>query len=313
MINRFLNRASDMHVGLRSLSGGFLFVLGFLFLGQLPLSLVLKLRADAAGAEPAAVLSDPEKFGLSTNLFLLLTMLSFIIAMAVLGFVIRFFHQGRFRQIISPNPRLRIARLILPGLFWFLFSAAYDVYGWYTNPGLYSLTFDLQSFIPLLFIGLLVLPFQTSFEEFFLRGYLMPSAAKLSGNGIYGLLISAVVFALMHSFNPEVEKYGFFTMFPYYFGFGFFLGLIAIWDQGLEIPLSLHYFNNLYSLLIVTFEDSALHTRAVFTLKEMDMQGSMVFFFVTMFIITLLCMLFYRWKWPPLLTVREKNEKEPEF
>lgn len=312
MINRFLQRASDMRLNIRSVSGGFLFVLGMLFLGQMPLSLLIGSLASGHNVTAQDVNDNPEEFGLSTEIYLSLAMFSFILAMGALWFVIRFFHNGRFRQIVSPNPRLRLGRLLLPGLIWFVFSAGYDVYSWYMHPELYTLTFNWQSFLPLLLIGLFLLPFQTSFEEFFLRGYLMPAVAYGTRNAIPGLLVSATVFALMHSFNPEVDKYGFLTMFPYYFGFGFFLGFIAIWDQGLEIPLSLHYFNNLYSLLIVTFEGSALRTSAVFTLKEMDMQASMIYFYISMLLITFLCMLFCRWKWPPALKVRENNDEVQE-
>jgi membrane protease YdiL (CAAX protease family) len=64
-------------------------------------------------------------------------------------------------------------------------------------------------------------------------------------------------------FNPEVEKMGF-VLLVYYIGTGFFLGIVTLMDEGLELSLGFHAANNLIGCLLVTSDWSALQTSSVF-------------------------------------------------
>ena len=66
--------------------------------------------------------------------------------------------------------------------------------------------------------------------------------------------MTSVLFGLMHSFNPEVEEFGFFTMMPQYVAFGLIFGIITIlrrWHRSryrgsyCQQYFSLHYGNRI--------------------------------------------------------------------
>jgi membrane protease YdiL (CAAX protease family) len=82
-------------------------------------------------------------------------------------------------------------------------------------------------------------------------------------NKWFPLLLTSVVFGLFHSANPEVAKMGFGVMF-FYIGTGFFLGILTLMDESLELALGFHLGNNLMAALLVTSDYSAIHTDAVF-------------------------------------------------
>jgi hypothetical protein len=99
---------------------------------------------------------------------------------------------------------------------------------YFTSPGDLVLQFKASSFIPLFFISLVLIPFQTSFEEITFRGYLMQGIATNTHSRIWALVITSLIFGLLHSFNPEVKEYGFLATMPQYIGFGVIFGLMAL-------------------------------------------------------------------------------------
>ena len=67
----------------------------------------------------------------------------------------------------------------------------------------------------------------------------------------------------MHIANPEVEKLGLGIM-VYYIGTGFFLGILTLMDEGLELALGFHAANNLITALLVTADWTAFQTNSIF-------------------------------------------------
>lgn len=74
--------------------------------------------------------------------------------------------------------------------------------------------------------------------------------------------MTSVAFGLMHILNPEVEKLGYIIM-VYYIGTGFFLGIITLMDDGLELALGFHFANNLFTALLVTTDWTVLQTDSI--------------------------------------------------
>ena len=66
----------------------------------------------------------------------------------------------------------------------------------------------------------------------------------------------------MHIANPEVTKMGNIILL-YYIGTGFFLGIITLMDEGLELALGFHLANNLITALMVTANWTAFQTHSV--------------------------------------------------
>ena len=112
------------------------------------------------------------------------------------------------------------------------------------------------------------------------------------------LLVTSIVFGLMHIFNPEVEQLGYVIMI-YYIGTGLFLGIITLMDEGLELALGFHAANNLFTALLVTADWTAFQTHSI--LKDMSDPETMVLgeILVPVFVVfpILLFILSKKYKW----------------
>jgi hypothetical protein len=108
-----------------------------------------------------------------------------------------------------------------------------------------------------------MIPLQTSFEEYLFRGYLMQGIGVLAKNRWLPLIITSVVFGGLHLANPEVDKLGNVIMI-YYIGTGFFLGIMTLMDEGMELALGFHAGNNLITALLVTADWTVFKTNSIF-------------------------------------------------
>jgi membrane protease YdiL (CAAX protease family) len=130
------------------------------------------------------------------------------------------------------------------------------------HPESFEVQFAWGPFLILLLIAALMIPLQTSFEEYFFRGYIMQGLGLMTKTRWVPLVFTSVVFGAMHAFNPEVDKMGSIIMI-YYIGTGFFLGVITLMDRGLELALGFHAGNNLIGALLVTADWTAFQTESI--------------------------------------------------
>src|SRR5690606_22501132 len=98
--------------------------------------------------------------------------------------------------------------------------------------------------------------------EYFFRGYFMQFLAYLSKNRGLALIVSSVVFGLMHMGNPEVFEIGLSIMI-FYIGCGLFLGIMTLMDDGLELALGFHAANNIFGSLIITSKSAVFQIDAL--------------------------------------------------
>lgn len=83
-------------------------------------------------------------------------------------------------------------------------------------------------------------------------------------NGIFPLIVTSVIFGLLHASNPEAQAHGLLIMMPYYILFGAFLGILTLLDEGAELAMGIHFANNFFSALLICSKNSVLQTDAVF-------------------------------------------------
>jgi uncharacterized protein len=102
------------------------------------------------------------------------------------------------------------------------------------------------------------------------RGYLMQGFGLMVRNRWFPLVVTSVFFGLLHSFNPEVREYGFLMMMPQYIVFGLIFGIVTILDDGIEAALGAHAANNIFLVIMVTHDSSALQTPAYFQQNEVN-------------------------------------------
>lgn len=217
------------------------------------------------------ILTNPEMLGISKNLMLSLLLGMFVFTFWAFYIALKKIHQKPLISVITAYPQIRWNQVFFAFLVWsviFLMMFAADYL--FISPNNYLLNFDIKKFIVLLLISILFLPIQTSFEEIFFRGYLMQGFALVSKNGIFPLIFTSLLFGLAHINNPETEEFGISIMLPYYSLFGLFLGLLALWNNGLELSIGIHAANNILSSLLITSESSVLKTDAIFVVQSQN-------------------------------------------
>ncbi|GAB1307422.1 CPBP family intramembrane metalloprotease [Urechidicola sp. KH5] len=199
-----------------------------------------------------------------SNISLLFILLPFLGGLIALLIVVKSLHKQSITKITTSRAKIDWSRFWFSFLFWGIFSSAMVALGYYLAPEEFEISFQLIPFLILALISILLVPIQTSFEEYFFRGYLMQFFGVLAKNRWVPLVLTSVMFGLMHFANPEVDKLGPGIM-VYYIGTGFFLGIITLMDEGLELALGFHAANNLFTALLVTADWTAFQTYSILT------------------------------------------------
>lgn len=231
-------------------------------IGQLPLVIAIALKSFKTGKSfPMTETGMMTFLSLNTTLFLIL--FSFVIAFVAIILVVKYFHGQTLLSVTTSREKVDWKRILFSFTLWGFFTAATTVMMYYASPGDFVLNFKPIPFLILAIIGILLIPVQTSTEEYVFRGYLMQGFALLAKNRWFPLVMTSVIFGSMHIANPEVEKMGYIIL-VYYIGTGFFLGIITLMDEGMELALGFHAANNLVTALLVTSDWSAFQTNSIF-------------------------------------------------
>ena len=233
-------------------------------IGSLPFvgAAMFKVMSDGGSID---VLQDQNKLMtlLDSNLTLFLMLLGFAVGLLGLYYVIKYLHKQPFKTVTTSRKKTDWGR------FWFGFlliagvTVVLTVADYYSNPEDYILQFEVVPFLLLAAISIIFIPLQTSFEEYLFRGYLMQGIGVLAKNRWLPLIVTSLVFGGLHAANPEVDKLGPIIM-VYYIGTGFFLGIMTLMDEGLELALGFHAGNNLVGAMLVTADWTVFQTNSVF-------------------------------------------------
>ena len=165
-------------------------------------------------------------------------------------------------SITTSRKKMDWSRFFFSFSIWAIFTVVSTLLFYFFSPADFVVNFKPIPFAILVVIGALLIPIQTSTEEYIFRGYLMQGFANLAKNKWFPLLMTSVIFGAMHLSNPEVLKMGN-IIFVYYIGTGLFLGIVTLMDEGLELALGFHAANNLVSALLVTSDWSAFQTHSI--------------------------------------------------
>lgn len=236
------------------------------FIGQIPFSVAVLYKSysakEAFPTDNAAIMKIFEP-----NLTLFLVMISFAFAFAGIYFVVKYLHHQTILSVTTSRKKIDWSRILFSFFLWSLFSVLSFWVVYLKSPENFVWNFKLVPFLILVFVGSILIPVQTSTEEYVFRGYLMQGFANLAQNKWFPLMMTSLIFGSMHVFNPEVAKMGYIIM-VYYIGTGLFLGIITLMDEGMELALGFHAANNLIGALLVTSDWSVFQTHSIF--KDMS-------------------------------------------
>ncbi len=239
--------------------GSSLIIIGVL-LGQVPLAIAViwKVGPAAAGMDQTELLQ-----ALDPNLSLFLMLLTFAIGLGATLLVVKLLHDQSIRALTTTRKKIDWGRFFFAFGLVAGFTLIVTIVDYMLNPADYELTFQPVPFLILFVVAVVMIPLQTSFEEYFFRGYLMQGIGTFAGNKWLPLFVTSIVFGGLHFFNPEVSKLGNIIMI-YYIGTGFMLGIMTLMDEGMELSLGFHAGNNLIAALLVTADWTAFKTYSIF-------------------------------------------------
>ena len=235
--------------------------IGWQILGGIPLLFAVLMKSDSFDTLTTDLGAMADSLG--SNLFFFLVMLTFFVAMVSLWFVVKVVHRLSFKHFTTSRKKIDWKRIIFSFVLWGVVSTGMILLDLFLSPENYEFTFEAVPFLILLMLSIVFIPIQTSFEEYFTRGYLMQSIGVAAKNKWLPLIISSSLFGFLHIFNPEVEKLGY-GILVYYVGTGFFLGILTLMDEGLELPLGFHASNNFFAALLVTADWMAFNTNSIY-------------------------------------------------
>jgi len=236
-------------------------------IGALPLLLSIALKSTSNPEIFSQISSNPNDFSgldLEPNIGLIIMLFPFIAGLAAFVFLIKPLNNRTVIKTINGMGKIRWDRFFISAFIWMILSALYLIIYLKLDPANFTINNNTSSLITLAFVSLMFIPFQATFEEMLFRGYLMQGFATLMRNRWFPLMITSLLFALLHAFNPEVKEYGFLIMMPQYILFGLIFGIITIMDDGIEAAMGAHTANNVFLCVMVTNRSSALKTPALY-------------------------------------------------
>jgi membrane protease YdiL (CAAX protease family) len=241
----------------------FLLFFGWQLIGIIPLVGVAFLYSEDVSEFSSAAIDNFTTLGINSNLYLGLMIFTFFAGLVFLLLGVKYIHKRKIISVITTRNKIDWNRFFYAFVVWGIIGLVTFFIDYYMSPNDYVFNFQPLQFFILLIISFLFLPLQTSMEEVLFRGYLMQGFGTWFKNSFVALLLTSVIFGLLHGANPEVEKLGWIVMI-YYIGTGFLLGIFTLMDEGLELSLGFHAANNIIAAVLVTSKWAAFQTEALF-------------------------------------------------
>ncbi len=276
-------------------------------IGALPLLLAIGIKAVSDPDIITEISADPSSLaplGLDQNVDLILTVFPFIIGLLAFLVLIKPLNNRTIKSVVNGTSSFRWNRFVSSALIWLILSAIYLFVCIRIDPANFSLNNATLTLVPLIIVAFVLIPFQASFEEILFRGYLMQGFTVLLRSRLFSLVITSVLFGLMHGLNPEVETFGFWTMMPQYILFGLIFGIITVLDDGIEAAMGAHTANNIFLIVMNTNESSALQSDALFRQHNIYPWTEFTALLIMGILVIIIMKIIFRWKTFPALFAR---------
>lgn len=209
---------------------------------------------------------------LEPNLNLFLMLLGFCGMLLTVIICNKYVNGNSFLSLTTSRSKIDFSRIFFSFGLWSTISVVMIILGYFLSPESYILNFNLIPFLILSLIVLLLIPIQTSAEEYVFRGYIIQNLGIITRNRWFPLIVSSLIFGIIHGQNPEIEKFGG-VVFIFYIGSGLFAGIMTLMDEGIELALGWHAANNMTIALLVTADWTALQTDSI--LKDISNPDSL--------------------------------------
>ena len=268
------------------------------FVGALPLGIVIFLKR----MENPDLVPNPENlmdltaFEIPPITGFALMIIPFVLGLITLLLLMKPIHERPMLSVVTGHSSFRWGKFFWGAGVWLILLSAYAALATVTGIQKVEFQFDPTTFFALIVVSLVLLPFQTGFEEVLFRGYLMQGFAKIFKYRWSTLIITSLIFGSLHFFNPEVKEFGRAIVMPQYIWFGVFFGICSLMDEGLELAWGVHAMNNIFLSVFFTQDSSALQTPALYRITEF----SPLFDLISLFFISVIFIFVarHKFKWP---------------
>jgi membrane protease YdiL (CAAX protease family) len=254
--------------------------------------------------------SDFSPLGVSPYYSLFMMLFPFLASFIAFMLLVKPLHSRTFIQTVNGTAKIRWSHYFISFFVWLSLSAIYLFAYIKADPGNFTLSNTSISLLYVALISVLLIPFQAGLEEIVFRGYLMQGFAVAARNAWLPLLVTSILFALLHGVNPEVKEYGFMTMMPQYLVFGLIFGLVTLFDDGIEAAMGAHAANNIFLVIMVTQESSALQSPALYVQNTIHPWTEFTGLLVSGILFILILKLIFRWK--DFSRIKQNLHREPQ-
>ena len=230
-----------------------------------------------------------------SNLTLFYFLIPFLFGLLGLFIVVKFIHKQTLLSLTTSRKKIDFSKIWVSFLVACLIVLFWTLTAYLISPEDYLFNFKLKPFLILAIISILLIPVQTSMEEYLFRGYLMQGIGAIVKNKWIPLLITSLLFGFLHYWNPEIDKLGNLSII-FYVLTGLFLGVITLMDKGMELAIGFHAGNNVFLSLLVTADWTVFQTNSILKdLGEPDLTSMLVPFFIIYPLIILYFSKKYNW------------------
>jgi len=274
------------------LVGPLIIVVFWQFLGAIPLLIGLFSVADLDKLQTLNESNFLSAFP-NYNIGLALFCITFLVGLIGIFFTVKVVHKQTIKSLTTSRDKVDFKRIFNGFFVISTVNAIGMLVAYLYDPSVYEFNFKPQSFVYLSLIAIFLLPFQTSFEEYLVRGYLLQGIGITTKSRLLALLIPTLLFALLHLANPEIDKMGY-GFLGAYFIMGLVWGICTLMDDGLELALGMHFGNNFIGILLMTADWTVLQTDSV--LKYVG-EPNMSIMFLTSIPLQILILLYFSKKY----------------
>lgn len=290
-----------------------LIFIGWQMIGIVPISILGVMYSDDMSEFYRAAENSFMGLGIPKNTYFVAMIFTFIAGLAFLFLGIAKIHQRKLITVLTSRNNFDWKRFFYAAGIWSLLAVLAFIVDYAMHPQDFTWNFQPVTFIILSIISVLLLPFQTSFEEILFRGYFMQGIGGLAKNRWVPLLLTSLGFGLLHFMNPEVEKLGSIILL-YYIGTGLLFGMVTLADEGLELALGMHAANNIIASLLVTYSWGVFQTDALW-IDHSEPNLTMAMYIPLLIIYPIVFFIFYKkYRWsdiPKRLFGKVQRESSP--
>ena len=166
--------------------------------------------------------------------------------------------------------------LVFAGMWtWGLLLVAESIYKFAVSPSTFILTFQVEEFVPALLVAIVFVTIQATSEEMLFRSAIPKAVGSFTRNPLVIIGLSSLLFGLPHLSNPEAANQIWVSLLAYSLT-GAAWGWISYRSGGIELAIGAHVINNIYGLVLVGYDNSAVTTASIFKTPELDMTQSLV-------------------------------------